>query len=196
MGEYQEEQRHRLYAGTSLEGQAAIGRIAIWAASLEENLVALCVSLINHLDDVVGHAVTANMSASSMIQLAKRLAAESDAVPDEDKADVQAILTEAKAALEQRNMILHASLGEITIGGKSLFRRRRKRSPGAPGQDPHWENTLRGVDELDEIGARLFNVSEELWAYVNLPSPGFRQFIEMGVLELEPEQTSDHPPST
>lgn len=31
------------------------------------------------------------------------------------------------------------------------------------GQNSVWESTWHGVDELDEIGARLFNVSEDLW---------------------------------
>ncbi len=130
----------------------------------------LCVSLINHLDPEVGYAVIANMSASSMILLARKLAIDSDAVRDEGRAEVQAMLAEAKAALEQRNKILHASVGELMFGGKTVFRHRRKKGSGAPGPQPRWETTLRGLDELDEIGARLFSVSEDLWGYVNLPA--------------------------
>lgn len=170
MEEETEVQGHRLWVGTTPEGEAAVGRIAIWAASVEENLVELCVSLINHLDPEVGYAVVANMSASSMILLARKLATDSDAVRDEDRAEVQAMLTEAKAALEQRNKILHASVGEVMFGGKTAFRHRRKKGAVASGTQPRWETTLRGLDELDEIGARLFRVSEDLWGYVNLPA--------------------------
>lgn len=170
MEEDTEVQGHRIWVGTTSEGEAAIDRIAIWAASVEENLVELCVSLINRPDPEVGYAVVANMSASSMIQLARKLATDSDAVRDEDRAEVQAMLTEAKAALELRNKILHASVGELMFGGKTAFRNRRKRGSVASGPLPRWETTLRGLDELDAIGACLFRVSEDLWGYVNLPA--------------------------
>ena len=170
MEEDAEVQGHRLWVGTTSEGEAALGRIAIWAASVEDNLVELCVSLVNRCDHEVGYAVVANMSASSMILLARKLAIDSDAVRDEDRAEVQSMLTEAKVALEQRNKILHASLVEVMFGGKTAFQHRRKKGSVAPGPQPRWETTLRGVDELDEIGARLFSVSEDLWGYVNLPA--------------------------
>lgn len=120
-----------------------------------------------------------------MIQLARTLTT-SDAVRDEDEAEVQAMLTAAKAALEQRNKILHASVGELMFEDKTAFRHRRKKGSVASGPQPRWETTLRGLDELDEIGARLFRVSEALWEYVNLPSTEFRN-----VLALEPEQAPE-----
>lgn len=163
-----EVQGHRAFIGATSEGEAAVGRIAIWAASVEQNLVDLCASLINS-DSEIGYAVTANMSASSMIQLAKKLVTDSKTASDEDRAEVQALLTEAKAALEQRNRILHATVGEIMFEDKTAFFNRRKKGPAAAGQQPRWETTLHGVEELDEIGARLFRVSEELWGYVHLP---------------------------
>ncbi|MBG0741352.1 hypothetical protein IV500_18470 [Paeniglutamicibacter antarcticus] len=153
---------------------------------MEENLVELCMSLINPLDCEVGYAVVANLSASSMIQLARKLATDSNAVKDEERAEVQAMLTEAKAALEQRNKILHASVGELMFEGKTAFRHRTKKGPGASGPQPRWETTLRGLEELDEIGARLFRVSEDLWGYVNLPAEEV-----LTVLPLEPEQAPD-----
>ncbi len=163
-------QGHRVWIGTSPEGEAAIGRIAIWAAAVEENLVELCVSLINPLDREVGYAVVANMSASSMIQLARKLAADSKAVRDGEKAEIQAMVMAAKAALEQRNKILHASVGELIFEGKTTFRHRRRKGPVTSGQQSRWETTERGVDELDEIGAQLFRASEELWEYVEFPA--------------------------
>ena len=42
-------------------------------------------------------------------------------VSDKDRAEVQALLTEAKAALEQGNWILHATVGELMFGGKTAF---------------------------------------------------------------------------
>jgi hypothetical protein len=163
------EPEHHLYSGMTVEGQAAVGRIAIWAARVEENLVDMCASLINSNVEI-GHAVTANMSASSMIQLAKKLASASETLSPEDKADFLAALTEAKAALEQRNKILHAATGEFIFDGKTTFTNtRRKKVPAAAGQLPQVEAASHSPEDLDEIGARLFRASEDLWACVFLP---------------------------
>jgi hypothetical protein len=153
----------------TLDGEAAVGRIAIWAAFVEQNLVDLCASLINN-DFEIGYAVTANMSASSMIQLSKKLVSESKTVSDEERAEVLAMLAEAKAALEQRNKILHATVGDFMLEGKTAFyNSRRKKGPAAAGQQPQVEAAFHGAEDLDEIGARLFKVSEDLWGYVHLP---------------------------
>jgi hypothetical protein len=162
-------QEHRIYTAMTLEGEAAVGRIAIWAAFVEQNLVDLCASLINS-DFEVGYAVTANMSASSMIQLAKKLVSESKTVSDEDRVEVQALLTQAKTALEQRNKILHATVGDFMFEGKTAFyNSRRKKGPAAGGQQPQVEAAFHGVEDLDEIAARLFRASEDLWVYVHFP---------------------------
>ena len=158
-------QAHRTYTGMTSEGEAAVGRIAIWAARLEQNLVRLCVRLININDHCVGYAVTANMGAAAAIELAKKLVTGSTSTSEQDRADILAMLTDARAALMQRNQILHASVSEIRFGDKPSFIRRKKRT-GDGGQDPFWEWTPLGVDELDQIGARLFQVSEDLEAYV------------------------------
>ena len=163
-------QGHRVFVGATPEGEAAIGRIAIWAASLEENLVNLCARLINDDDHGIGLSVTANMSASAVIELARKLIIDSKTTSDGDRAEVITMLTEARAALVERNRILHASLGELTSEGKMLFTSRRKKGPVPNGENPRWEANWRGLEELDEVGERLFNVSEDLWAYVNLPS--------------------------
>ena len=127
---------------------------------MEDNLVQLCAFLINSTDADVGHAVTANMSASATIQLAKKLVTDSKRINAQDGAELLEMLTEAKAALELRNGILHATVGEIMIEGKTVFfnRRRRQQDDAA---------ALHGVEELDEIGARLFRVSEDLWGCLN-----------------------------
>lgn len=163
------EPEHHLFSGMTMEGQAAVGRIAIWAARVEENLVAMCASLINSNVEI-GHAVTANMSASSMIDLAKRLAAESETLSPEDKADFLAALREAKAALGQRNKILHAATGELIFNGKTTFTNtRRKKVTVAAGQLPQVEAASHSPEDLDEIGARLYRASEDLWGCIFLP---------------------------
>ena len=121
MDEAVEIQGHRRWVGTTSEGEAAIGRIAIWAAAVEDNLVRLCAFLINSTDPDVGYAATANMSASATIQLARKLLTDSKTVSSQDTAELLEMLTEARASLEQRNRILHATVGEIMIGDKTVF---------------------------------------------------------------------------
>lgn len=144
-------QEHRIYTGMALDGEAAVGRIAIWAAFVEQNLVDLCASLINS-DFEIGYAVTANMSASSMIQLAKKLVSESKIVSDQDRAEALALLAEAKAALEQRNKILHATVGDFMFEGKMAFyNSRRKKGPAAAGQQPQVEAAFHGAKTLTRL---------------------------------------------
>lgn len=117
---------HRAYTGMTSEGEAAIGRIAIWAANVEQNLVNLCARLINIDDHHIGYIVTANMGASAVSELARKLVTDSASISDEDRVEVLAMLTEARAALVQRNKILHASVGEVMFEGKSVFYRRKR----------------------------------------------------------------------
>jgi hypothetical protein len=65
-----------------------------------------------------------------------------------------------RAALAERNRILHASVGELMLEGKTVLYGRRKKGPVPVGQSPVWESTLHGLDELDEIGARLFKADD------------------------------------
>ena len=109
------------------------------------------------------------MSASSVIELVRKLVTDSTATSDKDRAEVLAMLTEARAALVQRNNILLASVGELMFEDKTVFYRQRKKGPVPVGQNSVWESTLHGLEELDEIGARLFKVSEDLWQYVYMP---------------------------
>jgi hypothetical protein len=104
----------------------------------------------------VGHNMTANMSASSLIQLAKKLLGESDTTSAQNKAITLAAPTKAKAALEQRNKILHATVGGSPVEGTTTFwKSRRKRFNSGPlvGQ---LEAAQHSPVELDAIGARLY----------------------------------------
>jgi len=153
---------HRTYTAMNAEGEAAVGRIAIWAAWVEQHTVDLCAELINE-DHSVGNIVTANMSASGMIQLAKKLATESEWVEAETKADTLAALNEAKAALEQRNSVLHATVGGSLLEGKTAFwnsRRKRFRTGKLVGQ---LEAAHHDPAELDEIGERLYKAMDAVF---------------------------------
>jgi hypothetical protein len=153
--------QHREYTSMTTEGEAAVGRIAIWAAWLEQHLVDLCAELINGDNPKVGNVVTANMSASGLIQLAKKLVSESSTVSHENRANTLVALTEAKAALEQRNRILHATVGSSLMEGMTTFyNSRRKTVPGKAGGLPQLEAAQHSAADLDEIGARLYQVMD------------------------------------
>ncbi|WP_146617522.1 hypothetical protein [Arthrobacter globiformis] len=164
---------HRTYTAMTQEGEAAVGRIAIWAAYVEQHLVDLCAELINEGNAAVGNTVTANMSASSMIQLAKKLLLESDTTSAENKAVTLAALTEAKAALEERNKILHATVGGSLVEGSTTFwnsRRKRFTSGALAGQ---LEAAQHSPAELDALGARLYKAMDDLWeCYLSVSSRG------------------------
>ncbi|MCW2763698.1 MAG: hypothetical protein JWR85_3899 [Marmoricola sp.] len=154
---------HRTYTAMTMEGEAAVGRIAIWAAWVEQHLVDLCAELINGDNLVVGNIVTANMSASALIQLAKRLVFESETVSPETKADTLAALTEAKAALEQRNKVLHATVGGSLLEGKTAFYNSRRKRFGTGELAGQLEAAHHGPADLDEIGARLYRAMEDVF---------------------------------
>lgn len=168
-----EQPDHRTYTAMTQEGEAAVGRVAIWAAYVEQHLVDLCAELINGNNAVVGHTVTANMRASSMIQLAKKLLVESDTTSTENRASTMVALTEAKAALEQRNKILHATVGGSLVEGTTTFwNSRRKRFTSGPlvGQ---LEAAQHSPVELDAIGARLYKAMDDLWeCYLSISHRG------------------------
>lgn len=161
---------HRRYTSMTTEGEAAVGRIAIWAAFVEQHLVDLCAGLINGSNFEVGYAVTANMSASSMIQLARKLLSESETVNPTNKARTLEALTEAKAVLEQRNKILHATVGSTLEKDMTAFyNSRRKKVPAAAGGLRQLEAAHYGPADLDAIGARIYKVQEDLWDCVFFP---------------------------
>lgn len=155
---------HRSYTSITMEGEAAVGQIAIWAAWLEQNLVDLCAELINGRDLSIGHAVTANMSTASMISLAKKLVSESATISPEDKARTLAVLVQAKAALEQRNKVLHATVGgTLEPGMTAFYNSRRRMVPGVDGKLPQLEAALRSPSDLNDIGAQVHKAMDDVW---------------------------------
>lgn len=62
---------YRTYTSMSMEGEAAVGRIAIWAAWLEQTLAHFCSALIDG-GASVGSTLTEGMTASELIQTSKR----------------------------------------------------------------------------------------------------------------------------
>lgn len=154
---------HRTYTAMSMEGEAAIGRIAIWAAWVEQHLVDLCAELINGDNLGVGNIVTVNMSASALIQLAKKLVSESATVSPENRVDTLAALTAAKAALEQRNKVLHATVGGSLLEGKTAFYNSRRKRFGTGPLAGQLEAAHHGPADLDQIGAHLYRAMEDIF---------------------------------
>ena len=156
---------HRDGTAMDTEGEAAVGRIALWCAWLEQALVDLCAKLINDDNARIGYAVTANMSASGMVQLAKTLISGTDSLSEQSKAEALAILTDAKVALERRNGVLHSVVGGSFVEGKAAFSNGKRKTfkVGHP-QAGNQMYVLLGFEELDEIGASIYKTMNDLYS--------------------------------
>ena len=140
----------------SLEGEAAVGRIAIWAAWLEQTLAHFCSALIGARNGV-GTTLTEGMTASQLIQMSKRLATSHfSTLPAELQDRVVKTLTIAKQALEQRNKILHGPVGGSLEPNTTAFSSRRLNAKGL------LDAVVHSPDELDAMGANLYGAMEEL----------------------------------
>jgi hypothetical protein len=84
--------------------------------------------------------------------LRKKLLAESDTVVPEVKVTTLAALNESKAALEERNKVILATIGGSLVEGKTAFWSRRK-----------IEAAHHSPADLDEIGARLYKAMDDVW---------------------------------
>lgn len=147
----------------STEGEAAIGRIALWCAWLEQNLLDLCASLINEGHPEIGRLITASMSASNRVDLAKQLVSQSTVISAETKAATQTALIAAKAALVARNRVLHAPVGSSLLEGKNVFYNGKRKTF----VDEHGRISLQAehlsTEELDAIGAGIYKAMDDLF---------------------------------
>lgn len=152
---------HQDLTAMPLENEAAVGRIALWAAWVENAIGIVCGALVNNEFPVVGNVVTANMRAAAMADLAKNLLKEARAMPEQQRDQILAALVEGKAALEQRNRVLHASVGGSLFPEKTAFyRRKRDFQRNFWAGDPVTEHL--GFEELDAIGKRLYDAANAL----------------------------------
>ncbi|MFX1822188.1 hypothetical protein PV768_20645 [Pseudarthrobacter sp. CC4] len=148
---------YRTHTSMSLEGEAAVGRIAIWAAWLEVTLADFCAVLIDARTGV-GTTLTDGMTGSQMIQMSKKLALSPySPLSPELQQRVVTVLASAKRALEQRNKILHASAGGSLTPGSTAFSSRRRNAQG------QLEAAIQTPEELDTMGAQLHAAMEEVW---------------------------------
>ena len=148
---------YRAYTSMSMEGEADVGRIAIWAAWLEQTLAHFCSALINGRAGV-GTTLTEGMTASQLIQTSRRLALSVySPLSPELQDQVVKVLATAKQALEQRNRIVHASVGGSLTPGPTAFFSRRLNAKGLMNAAVH------SPGELDVMGAKLHTAMEQVW---------------------------------
>lgn len=137
---------HRTHTALEPDGEAAVGRVAIWAAWLEYALAELVSSLLNSVNGA-GGILTNDMMASKLIDLSRKLLKNEFAKLPLDLQDrTTKALTTASAALQQRNQILHGMVGGSLEPGATAFHNRKR--PGAA----HHYNAV----ELDLMGERLY----------------------------------------
>jgi hypothetical protein len=140
----------------SMEGEAAVGRIAIWAAWLELTLAHFCSALIGARNGV-GTTLTEGMTASQLIQMSKRLTTSYfSTLPEDLQGRVVKALATAKQALEQRNRILHGPVGGSWEPNTTAFYSRRLNAKGL------LDAAVHSPEELDAMGANLHAAMEEL----------------------------------
>lgn len=148
---------YRTYTSMSIEGEAAVGRIAIWAAWLEQTLAHFCSALIDGRVGV-GSTLTEGMTASQLIQTSKRIALSVySPLSPELQEQVVRVLSNAKQALDQRNRILHAPVGGSLTPGTTAFYSRRLNAKGL------LDAVVHSPEELDVMGAKLHAAMEEVW---------------------------------
>ena len=147
------QQPHLSYTALTPEGEAAVGRIAIWAAWLEFSLSHLVITLLNGSYGA-SSIVTRDSTASKLIELSKKLLKNKDAkIPPELQARTSTLLADAAAALKDRNEVLHGMSGGSMIPGSTAFTNRKRPD----------EVALYNAEELDNIGKRLHCTMEEIY---------------------------------
>ncbi|GAA1118372.1 hypothetical protein [Arthrobacter flavus] len=142
---------HRMTSLTDA-GEAAMGRIAVWAAYLEQNLADLVGEVLGDLR--MGRAITEGMTPSRTIDLVNKLFDEVPGISPEENQRVSATLREAKAALKDRNAVLHAQVGSAFAADAASFSSYRRRER---------HSQTRTDAELDAIGERLHKVGWEIF---------------------------------
>lgn len=144
---------HRTYTSLDPEGEAAVGRVAIWAAWLERSLADLVSTLLKGANGA-GSIVTKDLMASRLIDLSRKLLKnEYTRIPQDLQDKTTEALTKASAALEQRNRILHGTVGGTLVAGSTAFHNRKH--PGTA--------HLHNAEELDVMGEKLHASMEEIF---------------------------------
>ena len=125
----------------STEGEAAIGRIAVWAGHLERNVAELEQRLR------VPQSKSSQFAGRS-VRAARTLIKASDLLEPPDKLQMLGVLDEAKKLLDTRNSVIHAVIGTSMTPGAATFR-------GRP-EDP---DRILTAEELDDIAEQLHEVA-------------------------------------
>lgn len=144
---------HIAYTSLDIEGQAAVGRIALWAAWVEFSIAWLCNYLISDRYEK-GAVVTRNMSAGGMLKLSRELVKASPQLK-EDSTRILDLLTRVQSALDDRNEVLHGSVGGAldALNGDRLAAFHSRKNNQA---------VLLTNDQLDRKGKRLHELLDEL----------------------------------
>lgn len=124
----------------SAEGEAAIGRIAIWAAHLERHLAELEQRL-------KGPTSRYSLFAGRSIKETRSLIRSNALLEQAEKLQILRVLADAKKSLDRRNSVIHAAIGSSVKPGAATFR----------GQN-YPDRTL-SANELDNIAKRLHESS-------------------------------------
>lgn len=129
------------------DGEAAVGRIAIWAAAAERNLV----DLISFLEgtDLATNRKNVTLTASASVKKNRILVRDSPVLLSDEQSKVYGVLDNVGELLRERNAVIHAMVGTSAEAGAATFR--------SPRGNP--DRTLT-VDDLAHLAERL---NEAAW---------------------------------
>lgn len=131
----------------------ALGRIAYWAAWVESTLGWVSLGLLQDLGPA-GKAITNGRTAGQLIELCRGLLDAGHPEPD----GMREVLSQVKAALENRNRILHSAIGGALV------------KPGEAESVVLWgrKGTSRVVpeSEFDAVAEELFQANMALSNYL------------------------------
>lgn len=152
-----EQPDHVKYTSLSIEGQAAVGRIAIWAAWIESGVANLVMEMVAG-ENRAARIVTRDLGVAKLMQLSRELVRNPHTPYSEESQEaLNSVMTRAKSALEKRNKILHGAIGSALESGSVAFHSRR----AAPTGLSNIVHVFTEV-ELDQLSAELFQLTTEV----------------------------------
>jgi hypothetical protein len=133
------------------EGEAAVGRIAIWAAMAERNLV----DLIRFLEgtDSATNKKNATLSGSDAVKKNRKLVRDSAVLLPDERNEVCRVLDEVRKLLQERNAVIHAMVGTSARAGAATFRSPR----GNPDRTLTVEDLAQLAERINEFAWQVFD---------------------------------------
>lgn len=134
------------------EGEAAVGRIAIWAAAVEQNLVDL-IRFLEGTDLVTNKKKNVTLTASASVKKNRILVRDSAVLLPDEQREVYRILDKVGELLRERNAVIHAMVGTSAKADAATFRSPR----GNPDRTLTVDDLVHLAERLNDIAWQVFD---------------------------------------